>query len=257
MNIIHFGSCQRLTRKKMNDIHYEPTSPAYEGRECWRMNPRLGYSFVFRDLEFPRSCDMPAISAERMQDRYDAILDAAKRAFAEKGYEGASIADIARIAQISDGLAYRYFRNKRDLLFAVLQRFYERILVDLETQVFSHDRFRDRLEALIKRHIQVFVSDTDLCRLFIAEVRVASDYEGSPIQELNRRYTSVLIRIVKEAVKTGEVKPDVNPKLLRDVLFGAIEHLAWRHVNGRGQLKVTQTGRELTTMLTAGICVDQ
>jgi TetR/AcrR family fatty acid metabolism transcriptional regulator len=192
---------------------------------------------------------MPAISAERMQDRYDAILDAAKRAFAEKGYEGASIADIARIAQISDGLAYRYFRNKRDLLFAVLQRFYERILVDLETQVFSHDRFRDRLEALIKRHIQVFVSDTDLCRLFIAEVRVASDYEGSPIQ--------VLIRIVKDAVKTGEVKSEVNPKLLRDVLFGAIEHLAWRHVNGRGQLKVTQTGRELTTMLTTGICVDE
>jgi TetR/AcrR family transcriptional regulator, fatty acid metabolism regulator protein len=217
----------------------------------------LRSSFVITDLENPRSCDMPAISAERMQDRYDAILDAAKRAFAEKGYEGASIADIARIAQISDGLAYRYFRNKRDLLFAVLQRFYERILVDLETQVFSHDRFRDRLEALIKRHIQVFVSDTDLCRLFIAEVRVASDYEGSPIQELNRRYTSVLIRIVKEAVKTGQVKPDVNPKLLRDVLFGAIEHLAWRHVNGRGQLKVAQTGRELTTMLTAGICVDE
>ena len=88
-------------------------------------------------------------------------------------------------------------------------------------------------------------------------MRVASDYEGSPIQELNRRYTSVLIRIVKEAVKTGEVKSDVNPKLLRDVLFGAIEHLAWRHVNGRGQLKATQTGRELTTMLTTGICVDE
>jgi TetR/AcrR family transcriptional regulator, fatty acid metabolism regulator protein len=204
-----------------------------------------------------RSCDMPAITPERMQDRYDAILDAAKRAFAEKGFEGASIAEIARIAQISDGLAYRYFRNKRDLLFAVLQKFYERILTDLEMQVFKHDRFRDRLEALVKRHIEVFVSDTDLCRLFIAEVRVASDYEGSAIQEMNRRYTSVLIRIVKEAVKTGEVRSDVNPKLLRDVLFGAIEHLAWRHVNGRGQLKVTQTARELTAMLTTGICADE
>jgi TetR/AcrR family transcriptional regulator, fatty acid metabolism regulator protein len=199
---------------------------------------------------------MPAISAEQMQDRYDAILDAAKRAFAERGYEGASIAEIARIAQISDGLAYRYFRSKRDLLFAVLQKFYERILIDLETQVFRKNRFHDRLEALIKRHIEVFVSDTDLCRLFIAEVRGASDYEGSAIQQMNRRYTSVLIRIVKEAVRTGEVRPDVNPKLLRDVLFGAIEHLAWRHVNGRGQLRVAQTARELTAMLTIGICVD-
>jgi TetR/AcrR family fatty acid metabolism transcriptional regulator len=200
---------------------------------------------------------MPLISPERMQDRYDTILDAAKQAFAEKGFEGASIADIARIADISDGLVYRYFRNKRDLLYGVLKKFYERILVDLENEVFKHKLFRARLEALIKRHIEVFVSDTDLCRLFIAEVRVASDYEGSPIQELNRRYTSVLIRIVREAVKTGEVRADVNPKLLRDVIFGAIEHLAWGHVNGRGQLKAAQTARELAGMLTSGICLDE
>src|ERR1700730_10092752 len=168
-----------------------------------------------------------------MQDRYDAILDAAKRAFAEKGFEGASIGDIARIAGISDGLIYRYFRNKRELLYGVLHKFYERILVDLELQVFENDSFPARLEALISRHLEVFISDTDLCRLFIAEARTASDYEGSAIQELNRRYTSVLIRIVKDAVKTEEVKADLNPRLLRDVIFGAIEHLSWRHVNGK------------------------
>ena len=197
---------------------------------------------------------MPAISPQRMQDRYDAILDAAKGAFADKGFEGTSIAGIARVAQISDGLVYRYFRSKRELLYEVLRKFYERILLDLETQVFKHDAFPARLEALIRRHLEVFVSDTDLCRLFISEVRTASDYEGSSIQELNRLYTSVLIRIVKDAVKTGEVRPDVNPKLLRDVIFGAIEHLAWRHVNGKGQLRVTQTARDLTLMLTSGIC---
>ena len=206
----------------------------------------------------PRSLEpsMPPISPERMQDRHDTLLDAAKRVFAEKGFEGASIADIARVAGISDGLVYRYFRNKRDLLYGVLKKFYERILVDLENEVFKNRPFRVRLEALIKRHIEVFVSDTDLCRLFIAEVRVASDYEGSSIQDLNRRYTSVLIRIVREAVKTGEVKPDVNPKLLRDVIFGAIEHLAWGYVNGRSQLKAAQTARELASMLTSGICLD-
>jgi TetR/AcrR family transcriptional regulator, fatty acid metabolism regulator protein len=199
---------------------------------------------------------MPAISAERMQDRYDTILDAAQRVFAEKGFEGASIADIARVAGISDGLVYRYFRNKRDLLYGVLQKFYERIMIDLENEVFTQDRFRARLEVLIKRHIEVFVADTDLCRLFIAEVRVASDYEGSAIQELNRRYTSVLIRIVKEAVRTGEVKADVNPKLLRDVIFGAIEHLAWGHVNRRRQLRAAATARDLTALLTSGMCLD-
>src|ERR1700694_1607082 len=122
---------------------------------------------------------MPAISPQRMQDRYDAILDAAKGAFADKGFEGTSIAEIARIADISDGLVYRYFRNKRDLLYEVLRKFYERILVDLEIQVFKHEGFAARLEALVRRHLQVFIADTDLCRLFISEVRIADDYEGS------------------------------------------------------------------------------
>jgi len=48
----------------------------------------------------------------------------------------------------------------------------------------------------------------------------------------------------------------VNPKLLRDVIFGAIEHLAWGYVNGRSQLKAAQTARELASMLTSGICLD-
>jgi TetR/AcrR family fatty acid metabolism transcriptional regulator len=93
---------------------------------------------------------MPAISPQRMQDRYDAILDAAKTGFADKGFEDTSIADIARIARISDGLVYRYFRNKRELLYEVLRKFYERILLDLETQVFRQDGFVARLEALLR-----------------------------------------------------------------------------------------------------------
>ncbi|MFN4186266.1 MAG: amidohydrolase family protein, partial [Hyphomonas sp.] len=69
---------------------------------------------------------------QRMQDRRDSILAAARQAFARSGFEGTSIADIARAAGVSDGLVYRYFANKRDLLNAVLTAFYERTMVDLE-----------------------------------------------------------------------------------------------------------------------------
>src|ERR1700738_2686141 len=108
--------------------------PVSEGRDVGRAI--LGWlrsSFVITDLENPRSCDMPAISAERMQDRYDAILDAAKRAFAEKGYEGASIADIERIAQISEGLAYRYFPKKKAPLLFLPPRGYRLFFFCLRT----------------------------------------------------------------------------------------------------------------------------
>ena len=201
----------------------------------------------------PRGAGLPIISAARRQGRYDAILDAARTAFAERSYEAVSIAQIARAAGISDGLVYHYFRDKRDLLFHVLRTFYERIMVDLETKVRRETTFEARLEALIRSHLEVFVADTDLCRLFISEVRVASDYRGSRIQELNRAYTSVLIDIFDEAVSAGEVGPIVSPRLLRDVIFGAIEHRAWRYVNGGGRLDTAETARELTRLFTRGL----
>ena len=48
-----------------------------------------------------------------------AILHAAVRVFAEKGYQGCRIADVARAAHVAYGLVYHYFRNKDELLESV------------------------------------------------------------------------------------------------------------------------------------------
>lgn len=195
---------------------------------------------------------MPVISAKRMQDRRDSILAAAKQVFAEKGFEATSIADIARAAGISDGLAYRYFQGKRDLLNEVLRAFYERTMVDLEIIASRDAPFETRLHDLIHRHLFAFVADADLCRLFISEVRTASDYQGSPVHELNRRYTSILVRIIEDGVANGEVRGDIDIRLVRDVIFGATEHRSWAAVNGR-PLDVDATARNLVELLRYGL----
>jgi TetR/AcrR family fatty acid metabolism transcriptional regulator len=198
---------------------------------------------------------MPAISPQRMRDRYDAILAAATRVFAEKGYSSASITDIAQAADISDGLIYKYFENKRDLLENVLKSFYERIIADLESKVAKGKTFEERLYVLVSEHLHVFVADLDLCRLFISEVRTASDYRGSAIQQLNRRYTSILIKIVDEGIADGEIRSDIDPRLVRDMLFGAIEHSSWRHINGSKPLDVPRVARSMTDVLVNGLAV--
>lgn len=198
---------------------------------------------------------MPAISPQRMRDRYEAILAAATRVFAEKGYSSASITDIAQAADVSDGLIYKYFANKRDLLENVLKGFYERIIADLEPKVSKGRTFEDKLYVLVSEHLQVFVSDIDLCRLFISEVRTASDYRGSLIQQLNRRYTSILIKIVDEAIANGEILPDIDPRLVRDMMFGAIEHSSWRHINGGKSLDVPRVARAMTDVLVNGLAL--
>ena len=149
---------------------------------------------------------MPVIGPERIRDRYETILAAATRAFADKGYESTSITEIAQSADVSDGLIYKYFASKRDLLEHVLRAFYERVIADLDAKVVRGKNFGEKLYILISEHLSTFVAERHLCRLFISEVRIASDYRGSAIQQLNRRYTSVLVKMVDAGLlgrKTG------------------------------------------------------
>ena len=197
---------------------------------------------------------MPAISPQRMRDRYDTILAAASRAFAEKGYETTSITEIARAADVSDGLIYKYFSNKRDLLERVLEDFYERVIEDLGAKVAGGKSFSEQLYILISVHLSTFVAERNLCRLFISEVRTASDYRGSAIQQLNRRYTSILIKMVDDAVTSGEIPRNVDPRVVRDMLFGAIEHSAWRHTIAKRPLDAAGLARSITDIFLNGLC---
>jgi len=171
----------------------------------------------------------------------------------EKGLQGASMSDIAQDAGVSDGLLYRYFDSKRALTDAVLREFYEGLLARLENEVFGHKRVEDRLRTLIELHLQTFVEDADICRLFISEVRTASNYRGSEVQALNRRYTKVLLRIIEAAGKEGRIRQGLDPTLFRDLLFGGIEHLAWRHVNGGRRLNIASDAKEISNILLDGV----
>jgi len=61
---------------------------------------------------------MPRLPERYMEERRQEILDAARRVFVEKGYDNATMNDIAAAAEVSAGSIYRYFENKRDLIAA-------------------------------------------------------------------------------------------------------------------------------------------
>src|SRR5215831_6325877 len=56
-------------------------------------------------------------------ERQDQILDAAARVFAEKGFERATIHDVAQTAGVAEGSIYNYFKNKQDLLVHLPRHF--------------------------------------------------------------------------------------------------------------------------------------
>jgi AcrR family transcriptional regulator len=196
---------------------------------------------------------MPAISAKRMQDRSAAILGAAQRVFIARGYQAASIAEIARGAGVSDGLIYRYYESKRHLLDAVLADFFQRILSVLEPAVAAEAGFPEKLEALMRTHLKILMSEPGLCRLFIGEVRGASEFANSEAQALNRRYSAVFLDIIKSAQRSGELRSGVDAALLRDLVFGGVEHLAWRAMSARGKARIGSDAERLADLVLNGV----
>jgi hypothetical protein len=69
---------------------------------------------------------------------------------------------------------------------------------------------------------------------------------------LNQRYTSIVVSLVQKAAVRGEIRSGIDPRLVRDLIFGTVEHRAWSAVQGR-QIDVEKTARELVDIVMAGL----
>jgi TetR/AcrR family transcriptional regulator, fatty acid metabolism regulator protein len=186
-------------------------------------------------------------------EREREILAAARASFAERGYQGASITTIARRAGVVEGTIYKHFRSKQDLLFRVIEQFYEPLIREVETGVRGIHGAANRLRFIIGRHLRAFGADRGLCRLLIREIRPDGTPYHSAIAELNRRYTRAALQTLQEGVESGELRPGIAPAMVRNLIYGAIEHVVWRFVFRGGRLDVDRIADDLTDAVLHGI----
>lgn len=186
-------------------------------------------------------------------ERSREIVAAARAVFSEKGYEQAAMAEIAARVGVVEGALYKHFASKRELLLAVMRSFYESLIESLREGLRGVRGAESRLRYVIWSQLRAFTEEAGLCRVVIREIRPQGDYEQSKVRDLNRELTGIALRVIEEAVAAGELRSDVPPVMVRDVIYGSIEHLAWKAVNGRGALDVERTADALTELILRGI----
>jgi AcrR family transcriptional regulator len=185
----------------------------------------------------------------RVQD----ILDSARAVFCERGYEAAAVSEIAARAGVVEGTIYKYFESKRQLVFKVMAAWYESMVADFASDLAGIAGTRGRLRYLIWRHLRSIRENPALCRVFFREVRADENYHRSFFHEMNRRYTSFLAAVIKEAAANGEIRTDVPITLVRDLVFGGVEHHVWNYVYGRGSLDIETAADWITDIVLAGL----
>lgn len=103
-----------------------------------------------------------ADTAAFTDDRMEMILAAAKRAFSEKGFDGASMQDLARAAGMSAGNFYRYFPSKDAIVQAMVERDLADFRADFEQILNAADPLEAAFSAFQHRMIEVNCQDGPL-----------------------------------------------------------------------------------------------
>ncbi len=180
------------------------------------------------------------------------ILAAARRVFLQRGFDRASISEIAAVAGCSEGTLYTYFRGKRAIFDAVLADFYDRLIEDIGPEFSALKGTRDRLVFLVSRHMRIAVDEPAFGRLIIAETWGHRPYRGSKLHALNRQYSRFLMTALTDGIASGDLRADLDPAMARDMIFGTIEHWVWNALTRREPFMPAQVASTMVGMLLDG-----
>ena len=190
---------------------------------------------------------------QKSERTVEILLAAAQAVFVASGYERATTAEIALRAGVSEATVFAYFGSKRQLCLEVIRRWYGTISAELERDVPTFLGMRARLQFVIRKHLAHLMGDgIGLCALILGEGRTVDQVFSDAIVELKRRYTRPLVRALDEAQTDGELRSDVPVRLMRDMVYGAMEHVLWGYVASGHKPSLEETSRQLTEVFMAG-----
>ena len=160
-------------------------------------------------------------SRARVEAKESSILDAAEKIFAQVGFDGAKVSEIARAASVAEGTVYLYYKNKQDLLAGVVGRFWTQLTLGAEAAIEPDVTTREQLEQLGRYHLNSILDQFEV---------VSLTYRARPQQEQGldqvREYVRVFDRIMQRGVDRGELPKNSPIGQLRDVFFGTLEFSA-------------------------------
>lgn len=181
---------------------------------------------------------MPTRTWERLPDtRRQAVLAAAEREFAARGFSHGSLNTIAREAGIAKGSLFQYFDDKADLYVHLSDRASARIRAEITVTVAAQPwgtDFFGALRTLNDAWVRYFF-DHPVDLALTAAVNLEPDRVARPAVRAtaNRHYAEVLRPLIQIAADTDQLVADADLDAMLALLLLALPHIALApHVSG-------------------------
>lgn len=164
----------------------------------------------------------------------DDVVAAAGRLFAERGYHGTSMRDLAKELGLHGSSLYSHVDSKEDLLVAVVRRGARLFQATADAALTTADTPQDRLLALIRGHIDVVLDHRDEARTFLNEASALDgDHRGRVIAARDR-YEDAFRATIAAGVESGVYTRDTDVALTSIFVLSILNAIdRWYDEEGR------------------------
>jgi AcrR family transcriptional regulator len=169
---------------------------------------------------------------ERKPYDLDAIVDIAVQVFLRRGYDGASLDQVAEAAGITKASIYYHADGKEALLARGAGRALDALFAVLEEPEAQEDLEINRLKYVVRRTVEITV-------MRLPEVALLLRVRGNTVTERwileqRRRFDRLVAAIVGEAQAKGQIRADIDAGLITRMLFGMLNSITEWYRQGGG-----------------------
>jgi AcrR family transcriptional regulator len=137
------------------------------------------------------------------------LTRAAARLFAEKGYHGTSVGDLAEALGLQKGSLYTHIDSKADLLWEVAREGAEAFHAALDALP-EDGPVLDRIRAALRAHLRVVAEQLDIATVFVREWRYLEGERREQFVAERRRYEERVRALFREGREVGELRTDLD-----------------------------------------------
>jgi len=157
-------------------------------------------------------------------DRQQEIVDAAKRIIISKGFENLTIRTIAKEIGVTDGALYRHFKSKHEIISLLIDDVENSLLTVIEKSAFSSEEPIEKLKKIFLSHISSAEQRKGMTLIVINESFTIRDKKiKKKMLKVMSRYQQVIKAVLKEGIKLGKIKKDVDVDAAGIAFFGMVQ----------------------------------
>src|SRR3954454_11936839 len=144
-----------------------------------------------------------------MSSRREELTRQAARLFAQKGYHGTSIGDLAEAMGVQKGSLYAHIESKEDLLYEAMldgARAFHGALDGIDDAMPATEKIRLALRA----HLRIAAEQLDVATVFVQEWRYLEGERRERVVAERRRYEERVASVFREGRELGELRSDLD-----------------------------------------------